>query len=69
MTSACSSIADLGKGVYYYVEHAHQVPAAFADCLGGLMSVCAQNIVLTCRVWGLRGEDVFLAMEGNWIAM
>jgi len=40
------SIADAGKGMYYYVETVDQIPLSFADCIGGLQSVVAQNIVV-----------------------
>jgi hypothetical protein len=44
------SISDSGKGVYYFVEELDDVPTAFADCLGGLLSVVAQNVTITCEV-------------------
>jgi hypothetical protein len=37
-------IADLGRGSYYFVQNVDGVSLAFADCLGGLLSVVAQNI-------------------------
>jgi len=40
-------LSDLGRGMYYFVQHVDGVSLAFADCLGGLLSVVAQNIVLT----------------------
>jgi len=39
-------IADAGNGVYYFIKSNKDVPEAFADCLGGLLSVVAQNITL-----------------------
>ncbi|KDO22196.1 hypothetical protein SPRG_12692 [Saprolegnia parasitica CBS 223.65] len=39
-------ISDFGRGAYYFVENADAVSLAFADCLGGLLSVVAQNIQL-----------------------
>uniref|UniRef100_A0A7S4LN03 VWFA domain-containing protein n=1 Tax=Eutreptiella gymnastica TaxID=73025 RepID=A0A7S4LN03_9EUGL len=42
-------IADASKGMYYFVEGENQIAEAFADCLGGLLSVVAQNIRLTLR--------------------
>lgn len=33
-------------GLYYYVKSAEDIPNAFADCLGGLTSVVAQNATL-----------------------
>jgi uncharacterized protein YegL len=40
------ALSDCGKGVYYFVSELDTVPTAFADCLGGLLSVVAQNITL-----------------------
>ena len=36
-------------GLYYYVRTAEDIPSAFADCLGGLVSVVAQNATLVLR--------------------
>jgi hypothetical protein len=41
------AIAESGKGIYYYIENADDIPESFADCIGGLLSVVAQNIKLT----------------------
>jgi hypothetical protein len=43
-------IAAAGGGVYYYVQDATLIAKSFADCLGGLVSVGAQNLRLkiTC---------------------
>ena len=41
-------ISEVGSGVYYFVQSADGVSLAFADCLGGLLSVVAQNIKLEC---------------------
>lgn len=35
-----------GKGGYYFVEASEGVIGAFADCLGGLLSVVAQHVVV-----------------------
>lgn len=35
-------ISEVGKGIYYYVENEEKIPTAFADCLGGLISVVGQ---------------------------
>lgn len=35
-----------GRGGYYFVESAEAVVGCFADCLGGLLSVVAQNVKL-----------------------
>eukprot|EP01119_Soliformovum_irregulare_P024070 TRINITY_DN8554_c0_g2_i1.p1 TRINITY_DN8554_c0_g2~~TRINITY_DN8554_c0_g2_i1.p1 ORF type:complete len:681 (-),score=165.79 TRINITY_DN8554_c0_g2_i1:30-1832(-) len=41
-----TQIADSGCGLYYYIQDEAAIPQAFADCLGGLLSVCAQNLKL-----------------------
>jgi len=40
------SLASTGHGSYYFVENADDIRSAFGDCLGGLLSVVAQNLVL-----------------------
>eukprot|EP01119_Soliformovum_irregulare_P023282 TRINITY_DN8112_c0_g1_i3.p1 TRINITY_DN8112_c0_g1~~TRINITY_DN8112_c0_g1_i3.p1 ORF type:complete len:459 (+),score=96.12 TRINITY_DN8112_c0_g1_i3:85-1377(+) len=42
-------LADAATGVYYYVAKNKDIPEAFADCLGGLVSVTAQNISVKIR--------------------
>ena len=42
-------IAEVGNGMFYFVENARQIEETFASCIGGLLSVCAQNIVFTIR--------------------
>eukprot|EP01126_Amoeba_proteus_P051900 TRINITY_DN6231_c0_g1_i12.p1 TRINITY_DN6231_c0_g1~~TRINITY_DN6231_c0_g1_i12.p1 ORF type:complete len:238 (+),score=39.01 TRINITY_DN6231_c0_g1_i12:256-969(+) len=39
-----------GHGVFYHIERANDIPLAFSDCLGGLLSVVAQHVVLTIKV-------------------
>merc|ERR1719240_1038455 len=39
-------------GMYYYVSTAEDIPNAFADCLGGLTSVVAQNTTLSLEPLG-----------------
>jgi hypothetical protein len=36
------SIAEAGSGTYYYIESEENIPTAFADALGGLLSVASQ---------------------------
>lgn len=38
------SLADMGEGLYTFISQPDDIPAAFADCLGGLLSVVAQNV-------------------------
>jgi len=45
-------ISQAGKGVYYYVKKEEEIPSAFADCLGGLLSIVSQNIKLTISTKG-----------------
>jgi len=40
-------ISGIGNGMYYYIETEDKIPDAFSDCLGGLLSVAAQNLHLT----------------------
>jgi len=39
-------VATTGAGSYYYVESADDIRSAFGDCLGGMLSVVAQNLEL-----------------------
>eukprot|EP00241_Pyramimonas_parkeae_P003752 CAMPEP_0114247276 /NCGR_PEP_ID=MMETSP0058-20121206/12935_1 /TAXON_ID=36894 /ORGANISM="Pyramimonas parkeae, CCMP726" /LENGTH=608 /DNA_ID=CAMNT_0001360569 /DNA_START=1679 /DNA_END=3505 /DNA_ORIENTATION=+ len=41
-----SELAKSSGGSYYYIESPEKIPAAFADALGGLLSVVGQNIRL-----------------------
>merc|ERR1719359_1403212 len=43
------SLADVGTGCYYYVDTPQAIGPSFADCLGGLLSVAAQDVVVTFR--------------------
>lgn len=45
-------LADAGNGMYYYIENGDKISDSFADVLGGLMSVVAQNIVITLEAQG-----------------
>lgn len=42
-------ISEVGRGVYYFVKDVDDVTVAFANCLGGLLSVTAQNIKIDFR--------------------
>jgi len=39
-------VSEAGKGLYYFLENEDGIPQAFGNCLGGLISVVAQNIKL-----------------------
>ena len=45
-----TELADAASGSYYFVETDSNVGAAFGDALGGLLSVVAQNAVVTLQV-------------------
>ena len=40
------TIADVGEGLDYCIEDKEAISQTFADCLGSLLSVVAQNMVL-----------------------
>ena len=46
------ALAESTSGLYYFIEKSEDIPTAFADCLGGLVSVVAQNATLV-----LEGSD------------
>lgn len=43
------SLADAGTGCYYYVDRPQAIGPSFADCLGGMLSVAAQDVTLALR--------------------
>mmetsp|Transcript_7552 Transcript_7552/g.12825 ORF Transcript_7552/g.12825 Transcript_7552/m.12825 type:complete len:492 (+) Transcript_7552:19-1494(+) len=43
------AIAGRTNGLYYFIDKTDAIPQAFADCLGGLISVVAQNATLTLQ--------------------
>jgi hypothetical protein len=45
-------IADHGQGMYYYINSTPSIAEAYADCLGGLLSVVGQDIKVTFEVAG-----------------
>jgi Mg-chelatase subunit ChlD len=46
------AISDAGNGQYYFMEDGDAVATSFADALGGLLSVVAQNVRLTLGCHG-----------------
>jgi Mg-chelatase subunit ChlD len=46
------NLSEVGNGMYYFVETNDMIPESFAHCLGGLLTVQAQNIKLTLTVAG-----------------
>jgi hypothetical protein len=43
-------LAGVGNGMYYHIKSSQEIAPAFADCLGGLLSVVAQDVRLTLEV-------------------
>lgn len=41
------SLASVTTGLYYFIRTVEAIPQAFADCLGGLVAVVAQNCTLS----------------------
>eukprot|EP01059_Diplonema_ambulator_P016692 TRINITY_DN2842_c0_g1_i1.p1 TRINITY_DN2842_c0_g1~~TRINITY_DN2842_c0_g1_i1.p1 ORF type:complete len:521 (+),score=205.55 TRINITY_DN2842_c0_g1_i1:63-1625(+) len=50
------SLAESGSGQYYYIENAEVIKETFAECLGGLLTVVATNIVV--KMAPAKGVDV-----------
>merc|ERR1711968_119719 len=40
------NISSAAQGLYYFIQTTEAIPDSFADCLGGLLSVAAQNVRL-----------------------
>ncbi|KAF0981467.1 hypothetical protein FDP41_012124 [Naegleria fowleri] len=49
------ALSQSGGGLYYYIKKEDEIPQAFSDCLGGLLTVFAQNITLKIRCTGDNG--------------
>ena len=68
-----STIAEKGCGTYYYINTPDDIPAAFADALGGLLSVAAQNVVLRispdngARITAVRCGFDTVADGADWV--
>jgi len=54
-----------GCGDYYYIKNHESIGTCFAECLGGLLSLVAQNATITllpqkgvkiCKVWGYTSD-------------
>jgi len=50
------AVSDCANGVYYFIDDLDKVGNAFGDCLGGLLSIVAQNTTLT--IAGANGSSV-----------
>jgi uncharacterized protein YegL len=55
-------ISEVGHGTYYFVEDNESVADCFADCLSGLLSVCAEDIQI--NIQGSPGT-IIKPMEGQ----
>jgi len=58
------AISEAGRGMYYYIPTAEEIPVSFADCLGGLQSVVAQTMFLT--VEGGQGVRVLKSLSTKY---
>eukprot|EP01090_Pellita_catalonica_P010027 TRINITY_DN2131_c0_g1_i1.p1 TRINITY_DN2131_c0_g1~~TRINITY_DN2131_c0_g1_i1.p1 ORF type:complete len:318 (+),score=77.55 TRINITY_DN2131_c0_g1_i1:252-1205(+) len=59
-TDALKDIAEAGGGGYYFIEEEDSIAESFSDCLGGLLSVVAQNIrleITSCNGTKLPAKD------------
>jgi len=56
------AIAEHGRGLYYYMENTDLISDVFGDCLGGLISVVAQEIEITIRA--RKGVNISKVMSG-----
>jgi hypothetical protein len=52
-----------GGGLFYSILRPEDVALSFGDCLGGLLSVVANDITL--RVWGVNGASVQEVMDSK----
>lgn len=62
-----NGLAKAGGGSYYFMRTPEAIPEAFADCMGGLMSVMAQNIKVEVEVVnpasGVRINEVMTSFD------
>merc|ERR1719231_1196026 len=58
---ALRGLAEASRGLFYFVAEPDAIPAAFADCLGGLSSVVCQNATLEHRPAGGRRATAMIA--------
>jgi Mg-chelatase subunit ChlD len=61
-SSLLEAISSQGGGVYYFIDTTEKIPESFADCLGGLLSVVGQNLVLKMEAVG---GNTMSAIHGN----
>jgi len=59
-------IAEAGRGLYYFIEGLDDIPKSFGDCLGGLLSVVAQNMSLNLEgVGGITIKKLMSKVKGH----
>eukprot|EP01060_Flectonema_neradi_P002490 TRINITY_DN1154_c0_g1_i1.p1 TRINITY_DN1154_c0_g1~~TRINITY_DN1154_c0_g1_i1.p1 ORF type:complete len:543 (+),score=141.43 TRINITY_DN1154_c0_g1_i1:58-1686(+) len=56
-----SAIAEAGSGLYTYIASPDEIPVAFAECLGGLLTVAASNLKL--QVTPSKGVEILKCMS------
>jgi len=47
-----SQVAEVGKGMFYYIQDTTKVREAFGNCLGGLLSLYAQDVLIALKPVG-----------------
>ena len=57
------SIADAGRGIYYYVDRPSVVPQSFGTCIGGLTSIVGNRLSL--RVTALGGARIMRVLGAD----
>ena len=68
------SLAGTTNGLYYYLANVEAIPLAFADCLGGLVAVVAQNVTLVLTplpgvsVAHVHGSYIVRSVHGSYTA-
>jgi uncharacterized protein YegL/soluble cytochrome b562 len=58
------TLAENGHGLYYFLKDPENIPVSFADCLGGLSSVVAQNISL--KISGNEGVKILKSLNPKY---
>jgi len=48
--SLLSAIAEFGRGMYTFIENTEMIADVFAQCLGGLVSIVAQEIEIRFKI-------------------
>eukprot|EP00005_Dracoamoeba_jomungandri_P010636 CAMPEP_0174268212 /NCGR_PEP_ID=MMETSP0439-20130205/36600_1 /TAXON_ID=0 /ORGANISM="Stereomyxa ramosa, Strain Chinc5" /LENGTH=279 /DNA_ID=CAMNT_0015356243 /DNA_START=160 /DNA_END=995 /DNA_ORIENTATION=- len=48
-SSLLEGLADLGSGLYFFIQNADDISLSFVECLGGLLTVVAQDLKLSFK--------------------